>query len=223
VEEQTMADSSPILPSEAYERLMSGNRRFVAGRSHQGAGVDPQRRAALTSGQSPFATVLTCADSRVPPEHVFDAGLGELFVCRNAGNLVDELILGSIEYAVAHLDCPLVCVLGHSSCGACGAAVAAAAEPEVSESPNVDDILRRLSPAVLGTLESFRGGGDGQDRAAWVEAVARRNVELVCRQIFDRSRVITARAAEGKVHVMGAMYDLASGSVEVLVPPESCP
>jgi carbonic anhydrase len=198
---------------------MSGNQRFVTGRTHQGAGVDPQRRAALTAGQSPFATVLTCADSRVPPEHVFDAGLGELFVCRNAGNLLDELILGSIEYAVAHLGCPLICVLGHSSCGACGAAVAAAARPEVSESPNVDDILRRLSPAVLGTRDGSGDDEGGQGHAAWVEAVSRMNVELVCRQVFDRSRVITARAAEGAVHVMGAKYDLASGSVEVLVPP----
>jgi len=218
-----MGEPTPILPAEAYQRLMSGNRRYVSGCMHQGAGVDEQRRRALTGGQRPFATVLGCADSRVPPEHLFDAGLGELFVCRNAGNLVDELILGSIEYSVVSLGCPLICVLGHGSCGACGAAVAAAAQPGVSESPNIDDILRRLSPALCATRGQHVNSDGPEGRAAWAEDVARVNVELVCRQLFERSRVITAYAEEGRVEVMGARYDLGSGSVEVLVPPGDSP
>lgn len=208
-----MSSTQKISTGEAYERLMEGNRRFVTGETTLGNGAGAERRAAVVGGQSPFATVLTCADSRVPPEHIFDVGLGELFVCRNAGNLLDELILGSIEYAAAHLGCPLICVLGHTSCGACGAAVAAADQPEVSESPNVDDILRRLAPAVMATRSSDRTGHE------WAEAVARANVRLVCQQLFQRSRLLSERSESGQLLVMGAQYDLASGLVEVLVPP----
>ena len=207
-----MPVSRPPAPLEAFEQLLAGNRRFASGRPVHGQGLGPERRAELLTGQLPFAAVLACADSRTGPEHVFDAGLGELYVCRSAGALLDELLLGSLEYGVLHCGCPLVCVLGHSGCGACGAGVAAIRDPLRSESAGLDEVVRRVLPAVLGTWRT------GRDEREWVDAASRANVELVCRQLLGRSRGLAARHREGNLEVVGMWYDLATGLVELVVP-----
>ncbi len=209
-----MAKGPSLDPMQAYEKLMEGNGRFCAGELDSAARISSARRQELTAGQAPFAAVLACADSRTPPEHIFDAALGELFVCRNAGNIVDEVILGSIEYAVAHTGCPLVCVLGHNKCGAVGATVAAAKDPTAYETFNVDDIARRIMPAVLAT----RAGQP--DDAAWIDAAARKNVELTCRKMVRQSPLLAAKVEADQAIICGAWYDLGSGAVEVIVPAE---
>ena len=115
------AEVAKVSPTEANQRLSEGNARFVAGHS-QHPRQDPERRTELASTQHPFAVVLGCADSRTGPETLFDQGLGDLFVVREAGNVVDDHTLGSIEYAVEHLHSPLIVVLGHERCGAVAAA-----------------------------------------------------------------------------------------------------
>src|SRR5439155_1280302 len=113
---------APVTGAQALERLKAGNTRFAADKSNP-KNIGKDRRAVLAKGQHPFAVVLTCADSRVAPELVFDQGLGDLFVLRVAGNIADPFVLGSIEYAVEHLHTPLIVVLGHESCGAVAAAL----------------------------------------------------------------------------------------------------
>jgi carbonic anhydrase len=197
-------------PRKAKEILVAGNRRYVEGSQTSIRKLGSDRRRELVGGQSPFAAILTCADSRVPPEHVFDAALGEVFVCRNAGNLIDEATLGSIEYAVAHTGCPLVCVMGHNSCGAVGAAVAAAKDPSLHESPSIDDIVRRLLPAVIATRRH------GQSDAEWVDAAAVQNVKNSCVHTLQRSPLIKEKVEGGECAVVGAWYDLASGRVDFI-------
>jgi carbonic anhydrase len=210
-EDQQMSQGPSLPPSEALEKLKAGNKRFVANELSHTQRIHDARRRELIEGQSPYAAVLTCADSRTPPSHIFDAGLGDLFVCRNAGNLIDEAILGSIEYAAAHTGCPLVCVLGHDKCGAVGAAVAAAKDPVVFETPNVDDIVRRLLPAVLATRSR------AADDEAWVDEAAKKNVEMVCAHITQRSPLLRAMIDRGDFMVVGGYYDLGSGQVEYIV------
>jgi carbonic anhydrase len=201
-------------PSAAFEKLMEGNERYTENRLGSLSRIGDERRQELTGGQSPFAAVLACADSRTPPEHIFDAALGELFVCRNAGNLIDEVTLGSIEYAVAHTGCPLVCVLGHNSCGAVGATVASAKDPMAYETFNVDDIVRRLMPAVLATREGQSDDGE------WTDAAARKSVEITCQKMVRQSPLMADKLRKGEVMIFGGWYDLGSGKVDVIVPAE---
>jgi len=182
----------------------------VAGESVHGQGLDANRRAALLEGQQPFATVICCSDSRVPPEHVFDLGLGEVFVCRIAGNILTEIMLGSVEYAAVHAGSSLVCVLGHSSCGACAAAVSGALKPVHSFSAGLDEIECRLAPAILDTVDV--------DPSQRVDSVAWKNVQLVCCQILQRSRILEELHRDGRIEVVGMYYDLASGEVQLVVP-----
>src|SRR5215470_6952241 len=138
------ADSAGVEPDKALSRLLEGNRRFSAGKSSQPAGpVLIERRQALADNQNPFAVILGCSDSRVPPELVFDMTLGDLFVVRTAGEVVDTVALGSIEFAIERLGTRLIVVLGHQSCGAVSAAVSAPAEDGY-----IPNVLRAIQPAV---------------------------------------------------------------------------
>lgn len=121
-----MPSDPALTPDVALERLKEGNRRFLAGEHGQGM-EDPKRRLAVAQRQAPFAVLVSCSDSRVPPEILFGCGLGELFIVRNAGNTVDTTALGSIEFAVVHLHVPLVVVMGHQRCGAVEAALGSVA------------------------------------------------------------------------------------------------
>lgn len=194
-----------LTPDQALAALMQGNARFRAGQVPPGA-ADPARRAALAAGQAPFAAILTCADSRTGPELLFHAGLGEIFVVRNAGNVADTAAIGSLEYAVAALGVPLVMVLGHEACGAAAAAVAMA-ERDTDLPGHLRDMLLPLLPAALAAI---RAGGDKTERAV-VENVTRMRDRLL-----RVSPVMSAAAAAGRLRVVGARYDLDDGNVALI-------
>ena len=138
----SVSNNTATSANEALQKLIDGNKRFVTGQFAL-KDLGDARREELVKGQKPFAVILTCSDSRVPPEHIFDQGLGDIFVVRNAGNVVDPVTLGSIEYAVEHLLAPLVVVLGHDYCGAVKAAV------DGGEAPgSIGAIIAKLLPSV---------------------------------------------------------------------------
>jgi len=184
----------------ALKELIAGNARFTSGQmTHRNTG--PERRAELVKGQKPFAVILSCSDSRVPPEVLFDQGLGDIFVIRNAGNVVDPVSLGSIEYAVDHLHSPLVVVLGHDKCGAIGAAV------EGGEAHgSIGAIMEKIARAVATAKASGAAG------AALVEKTADENIKTTVVDI-KASHIVQHLIKEGKLSVIGAKYDLASGVV----------
>jgi carbonic anhydrase len=184
----------------ALEALLEGNARFAAGRPEHPRS-DAARRAETSRGQRPAAVVVSCSDSRVSPEIIFDQGIGDLFVVRTAGNLVDELGLASIEYAVEHLGVSLVVVLGHSRCGAVGAAVEGTPLPG-----HLDWLVAALRPAV----ERAR---DAEDV---VEAAARENVRAVVASLRSAEPILKPLAAAGELDVVGAFYDVARGIVEIV-------
>ncbi len=186
-----------LTPDQALERLMQGNQRFLAQAPQPGPG-NLERRAILATGQAPFAAVLGCADSRATPEVLFQAGLGDIFVARNAGNLADTGAIGSLEYAVANLGVPLIMVLGHEHCGAAGAAVALAQQP-LALPAHLRDMLLPMLPAALAAL---RAGGDP------VEGTVRANVTLNVTRLLTESPVLASAAAAGRLKVVGAYYDL---------------
>jgi len=194
---------SAVTAAEALKTLMAGNQRFVSGHP---AFLSPeevlQRRAELAEGQKPFAIVLCCSDSRVGPEIVFDQGLGNLFVVRTAGEVLDPAVVGSIEYAVAHLGSPLLLVLGHERCGAVAAAVAHA-----QESGNIADIVKAIQPAV----EQTRGQpGDAVSNAV------RANALNIAAQLQTTSAIISQAVRTGHLTVQAAVLSLKTGQVEFL-------
>jgi carbonic anhydrase len=202
-------DAVEVTPSadskQALEKLVQGNQRFAGGSAtHPGQTVE--RRTELAKGQTPFAIVLTCADSRVSPELVFDQGLGDLFVIRNAGNVLDDHVLGSMEYAVDHLHVPLIVVLGHSQCGAVSATLAGGHAPG-----HIQSIVDAIGPAVA---ESQDLPGDKLDNA--VRANAERNGSLVAHS----GPILEEAVKAGKLRVVAARYDLATGRVEFLKIPK---
>jgi carbonic anhydrase len=189
-----------LTPAEALARLEAGNRRFVAGERTEHDSLTPEGRAALAEGQSPVAVVLACSDSRVPVEMVFDQGIGDLFVIRVAGNIVGASQIGSVEFAVDALGARLVVVLGHSGCGAVGAALQEEATGQVTTSPALRSILDRIRPVV-------RGMDDVGD-AVWA------NVAASVAGILSGSETLRDAANGGDVRVVGAVYDLESGEVD---------
>jgi len=194
--------------AEALQRLIDGNQRFLAGAP---SGVLPEeaRREALKDGQAPFAVILGCADSRVSPELVFDQGLGELFVVRTAGHVATSVELGSIEYAVEHLGARLIVVLGHSSCGAVQATLGAMDDPETDATPNISQLIEHIRPG-LETLESAAGA------ERLTEAVSA-NVRATVQRLSAGSDVLRERE---DLVIMGAVYSLETGAVELLPAPD---
>lgn len=186
-----------------WRRLADGNRRFVDGTP---AAEDVVRaRAALLATAAAPIVVLGCSDARVAPEAVFDAGLGELFVVRTAGNVVDPVGLGSIEYAVRRLGTRLLVVLGHDHCDA----VAAAMAGELTASPALDAVLRRMQPAIEGVRSATGGAGDAMPAIL-------ANVRQSARDVVTYSRLLGDAVATGKLVVVPALYRLASGAVDQL-------
>jgi carbonic anhydrase len=190
-----------LTAEEALKQLMEGNTRYVAARAVH-PNQDGARRIEVTGGQHPFAVVLGCSDSRVPPEILFDRGIGDLFVIRVAGNIASPDVLGSIEYAAEHLAVPLVMVLGHSRCGAVQATVKGGhAEGHVA------GLLEAIAPALERAREK---PGD------LTENTVTENVKLVMFQITQSRPVLAALVSGGKLKVVGARYDLDSGRVELV-------
>ena len=202
----TTSESLAWTADEVLERLKAGNERFVSGQARFPT-VQKEILAELARGQQPYATILGCSDSRVPPELVFDAGFGELFVVRVAGNVLGPSILGTLQYAGAHLRTPLFVVLGHEGCGAVQAAIASKFHGARQRS-RIEVLLENILPAL-----------DGLDAAQPPEVLLRSaveaNVRHTVRTILE-SPEGRARAAEGVLKLIGAVYDLATGRVRFL-------
>jgi len=199
-------DSTGISAEDALGRLTRGNERFVRGETHL-RGLLGKTPAELADSQHPFATVLGCSDSRVPPELVFDAGLGELFVVRVAGNVMSPEVAGSLQYAGAHLHTPLFVVLGHEGCGAVSAALETRDRGERHRSR-----IQILVDGILPGLPKFDSLLSPKARLA--QAVES-NVRWTVRQIAE-SPEGRARQAEGRMKVIGALYEFGSGRVRFL-------
>jgi carbonic anhydrase len=184
-------------------RLLAGNKRYVEGNLTSKKVI--QDRAALTTGQHPYAIVLCCSDSRVPPELIFDESLGQLFVVRVAGNVVDSTALGSMEYAAEHLKVPLLMVLGHSECGAVKAALSGG---EVT--PNIKSLVNRLNPAITLVKQQIH------DDKNLVSQTVEQNVREQMNEIMEHSEVMEELVGHGELKVIGGVYDLGSGKVKFL-------
>lgn len=193
-------------PAEAWALLEAGNERFVAGsseRPHQ----DLERRAATAAGQAPFATVFGCMDSRVAAELVFDRGLGDLAVVRTAGHVLDNAVLGSLEFGHLGLGTPLIVVLGHDSCGAVKATLAAAATGDLPGG-HIRDVVERLTPTLI----------SAQRDAATLDPdeLAVLHVQHTVRLLVERSPALAQAVSLGRLAVVGARYRLAEGRVRLL-------
>lgn len=202
------AVSPAVAPVDALIRLAAGNARFAFGhrsRSASPAG-DPARRVEILPAQHPFAAVVACADSRVAPELIFDQGLGDLFVVRNAGNVAEPVGIGSLEYAIEHLGVSVVVVLGHSRCGA----VTAVGRADGPLPGNLAAVQSHM-PGLRDAVEEHRRAGADPDRA--IAAVVVRNAEDQARSLLAGSTVLRARAAHGHLVVVPAVYDLENGLV----------
>ncbi|MBY0442328.1 MAG: carbonic anhydrase [Mycobacteriaceae bacterium] len=194
-----MPNTSPVT---AWKALKEGNERFVAGKpEHPNQSVE--HRSSLTFAQQPTAVLLGCADSRVAAEILFDQGLGNMFVVRTAGHVIDSAVLGSVEYAVTVLNVPLVVVLGHDSCGAVQATLTAL-DGGAIPTGYVRDIVERVSPSVLLARR------DGLTRPDEFEA---RHVHETATQLLTRSSAIADRVAAGTLAIVGVTYQLADGRV----------
>jgi len=190
--------------TEAKQLLVDGNKRFMEAKQ---ANIDmgSTKREALLKGQKPFAAIISCSDSRVPPELIFDQGLGDLFIIRNAGNIIDAVSLGSIEYAVEHLKTSLIVVLGHQSCGAITATV------EGGEAPgSISAIVKKITPSV----EKAKQAGDVSNEEL-IEKSIRRNVKATITEI-EMSPIVKHALKNGELSILGAEYHLDSGEVEWL-------
>jgi carbonic anhydrase len=202
----THSTNSGITADEALARLVAGNERFLRGETRF-SGVPRETLTDLARGQRPFATILGCSDSRVPPEWIFDAGLGELFVVRVAGNVFSPEIAGSLQYAGSHLETPLFVVLGHEGCGAVQAALGTKYEGARHRSR-----IQILVDSILPALPEFDPQLPPEARLA---RAIEDNVRWTVRQILQTPEG-QARKAEGRVQIVGAIYEIESGRVRFL-------
>mgnify|MGYP000162147596 CR=1 FL=1 len=201
----TATDQGAMTPQAVLDDLMAGNQRYM--QNDLTARDLPAQVAATTDGQYPKAIILSCVDSRVPVEMVFDQGVGDVFVARVAGNIEDEDLLGSIEYAVGVAGSKLVMVLGHESCGA----VKSAVDQLDVGSENVDHLLAQIEPAI----EKTEGERDAANKE-YLTGVIKNNVELTIEDIRSRSAIVRQLEEEGKIMLAGGYYNLHDGSVTLL-------
>ena len=188
---------------ESLKKLMDGNRRFVS-ETYDRGDIGPGRRAEISKGQRPFAVIVDCSDSRVVPEFIFDQGLGDLFVIRTAGNIVDDIAIGSVEYAVKHLGVRLVLVLGHDDCGAVKATVAGG-----KAEGHIDAILQAIRPAVAVAMQK---PGNLLDNAI------AQNVDMVINRLQSAQPILAQALQTGDVRIVGGVYHLKDGSVDWRLP-----
>jgi carbonic anhydrase len=179
------------------ERLKEGNKRFVTDRPTRNLG-NIENRKSIINRQEPFAIILSCADSRIVPEMMFDMGLGELFVIRVAGNIANTSSIASIEYAVAYLHTKLIVVLGHQNCGAVTAAVKGG-----DNGYNINHLLEHITPAIV-TLS----------KKASIDEIAIKNTEITAKDLINRSTIIKNAVNSEKTEIVTAFYSLESGKVE---------
>lgn len=194
-----------LTPALAWRRLREGNDRFVAGASSH-PNQDASRRSALVETQNPFAVIFGCSDSRLAAEIIFDLGLGDAFVVRTAGQVIDDAVLGSLEYSVSVLGVPLIVVLGHDSCGAVTATKKAV---ETGQMPVgfMRSLVERITPSVLTSLRNNRND---------VNDMVVENVKQTSQRLVDSSRVISDAVEGGRAAVIGLAYSLADGHADVV-------
>ncbi|MFE9423695.1 carbonic anhydrase [Kitasatospora sp. NPDC006697] len=200
-----MTDATPPTPQDAFDMLLAGNRRFVAG-APEHPNQDAARRTETAPAQNPFAVLFGCSDSRLAAEIIFDRGLGDLFVVRTAGHVAGPEVLGSIEYGVAVLGCPLVVVLGHDACGAV-AATRSAVEDGATAGGYVRDVIEKVTPSVL----AARAAGRTEDQD-FIAAHIEHTVDL----LLDRSRTLSEAVEAGRAAVVGLSYRLADGTARLV-------
>ncbi|UYO98036.1 carbonic anhydrase [Microbacterium sp. M28] len=197
-----------LTPTEAWNEMLDGNRRFVAGDPrHPNQNVE--KRHELADGQSPIATLFGCSDSRLAAEIIFDLGLGDLFVVRNAGQVIGESIVGSLEYAVEVLRVPLIVVLAHDSCGAVRAAIDGTAIDAAPLPPHIWKLIAPIIPAARKVLAE-NGGSSPSDIDA--ELVGREHLRNTVANLLQSSELISDAVAEGRLGIVGANYRLAEGT-----------
>lgn len=189
-----------LSPEKIWNDLVEGNQRFVAGKPK--VREFKQLRSALAKGQHPKTIVLTCSDSRVPPELLFDKNLGDLFVVRSAGNVADPVGLGSIEYAVEHLGSSVLVVLGHEKCGA----VTAACSGEKIPSANLQAIMDRIDPAIMQARSYAKPDN-------LVDAAISENIHQSAQDVLQRSEILRQALKQGKLTIIEAIYRLDTGEV----------
>lgn len=197
-----------LTPDEALAILKEGNARFIADEAAAPI-LDSRRRLEISRGQTPFAVLVGCSDSRVPPELLFGRGLDELFIVRNAGNTVDTSALGSVEYAVVELGVPLIVVLGHERCGAVAAAIEVV-ERDLELPGAIGRMVEPILPAVLKAKHRL----DGADAVALLDAAVRENVSRVAQDLRSSAALLESRVQAGSLKIVGARYDLDNGEVE---------
>ena len=192
-------DQPSVAPSEAISKLKEGNGRYTGG-NLQHPGQTAERRTELAKTQHPFATIFSCSDSRVPPEIVFDRGLGDLFIVRVAGNVINDEGLGSIEYSVDHLGTRLILVLGHQSCGAVKAARETIAAKGKAPG-HIESLVAAIKPAVEATAKDD------------LETTVKANVKNVVQALRASTPILKAKVDSGDVQVIGGYYSLDTGAV----------
>jgi carbonic anhydrase len=189
---------------QALQKLMDGNARFASGNIEH-PDQSAERMAEVVSAQHPFAVIVSCSDSRVPPEIIFDQGIGNIFVVRTAGGIVDDIAIGSIEYAVEHLGAPLVVVLGHDSCGAVKATV------EGGEAPgHIGSLVEAIKPAV----DEARNGNKNQDKL--LDISIDNNIKNIVGDLNTSGPILSESVKGGKLKIVGARYHLDSGKVDLV-------
>jgi len=200
---------------EALQKLMDGNKHFV-GNKLTIVMSNAAKRMSLSKSQKPYAIILSCSDSRLPPEAIFDKGLGEIFVVRVAGNIPDPVVLGSIEYAAEHLGAPLVMVLGHERCGAVTATVDA--KGKSTGSVNIDAIVKSIDPNIdLAKKECDACKGESNCaetmKSEFVECVIDANAKTVAANLIKKSKILKHLVDTKKIKIVSAKYDLDDGTV----------
>ena len=198
-----------IAAEDALQRLRDGNRRFAHSHSDHAAN-DENRRRAVAGGQEPFAVIVGCSDSRVPAEIVFDQGLGDLFVIRVAGNIMQPSQIGSVEYACAEFGTRLVVVLGHSDCGAIRTTLEALQSPAASQSRNIAAIVELIRPTIERALQH----ADTDDGETIVERAVRENIRASAERLRTGSDLIRRLEDEQGLMIVAAEYSLETGLVE---------
>jgi carbonic anhydrase len=194
-----------LTPALAWRRLREGNERFVNGETSH-PNQDASRRSSLVENQHPFAVIFGCSDSRLAAEIIFDVGLGDVFVVRTAGQVIDDAVLGSLEYSIGVLGVPLIVILGHDSCGAVSATKSAV---ETGQMPAgfIRDLVERITPSVLTSLRN-----DQTD----VNDMVVEHVKQTSHRLVDSSRVISDAIESGRTAVIGLSYSLGEGHAELV-------
>jgi carbonic anhydrase len=215
VTEAAETERAPKTPAEAWQEMVRGNERFVAGTPRHPR-QDVERRTELVGAQTPSVALFGCSDSRLAAEIIFDKGLGDLFVVRNAGQIISDSVLGTLEYAVAVLHVPLIVVLGHDECGAVRAAIDSQDTRAPMLPPHIHALIERITPAVLRVRRSLEPG----ERPDPTE-VGREHLRDTVRQLIESSELISDAVAAGTLAIVGANYRLLEGTAvpDVIVGP----